>query len=55
MDAADDLAAGAKALIVDPTVNGNPTPSTRLTTRQLLAQDVWRLEIRTAPSRTTRR
>jgi hypothetical protein len=25
MDAADDLAAGAKNLIVDPTVNGNPT------------------------------
>ena len=25
MDAADDLAAGPKALIVDPTVNGNPT------------------------------
>jgi Animal haem peroxidase len=25
MDAGDDLAAGAKALIVDPTVNGNPT------------------------------
>jgi len=25
MDAHDDLAAGAKALIVDPTVNGNPT------------------------------
>jgi Animal haem peroxidase len=27
MDARDDLAAGPKALIVDPTVNGNPTPS----------------------------
>jgi hypothetical protein len=25
MDAADDLAAGPKNLIVDPTVNGNPT------------------------------
>ena len=25
MDAGDDLAAGPKALIVDPTVNGNPT------------------------------
>ena len=25
MDANDDLAAGPKALIVDPTVNGNPT------------------------------
>ena len=25
MDAHDDLAAGPKALIVDPTVNGNPT------------------------------
>ncbi len=27
MDAGDQLAAGPKALIVDPTVNGNPTPS----------------------------
>lgn len=27
MDAADQLTAGAKALIVDPTVNGNPTAS----------------------------
>ena len=27
MDAQDDLAAGPKALIVDPTVNGNPTPA----------------------------
>jgi hypothetical protein len=27
MDAGDDLGAGPKALIVDPTVNGNPTPS----------------------------
>jgi hypothetical protein len=27
MDAQDDLAAGPKALIVDPTVNGNPTAS----------------------------
>jgi Animal haem peroxidase len=27
MDAKDDLAAGPKALIVDPTVNGNPTAS----------------------------
>src|SRR5947209_9315501 len=25
LDAGDDLAAGGKALIVDPTVNGNPT------------------------------
>ena len=25
MDARDDLAAGPKALILDPTVNGNPT------------------------------
>ncbi len=27
MDAGDDLRAGPKALIVDPTVNGNPTPT----------------------------
>ena len=27
MDARDDLAAGPKALIVDPAVNGNPTPA----------------------------
>jgi hypothetical protein len=27
VDAGDDLAAGPKALIVDPTINGNPTPT----------------------------
>ncbi len=27
MDAADQLSAGPRALIIDPTVNGNPTPS----------------------------
>jgi len=29
LDGQDDLAAGPKRLIVDPTVNGNPPPPTR--------------------------
>ena len=46
MDAHDDLAAGAKALIVDPTVNGNPTATNPYGTNPDNPDDDRRVDLR---------